>query len=241
VPSAPGLDRPEALPELAGVHWRPRVNDRSLSRMGRIWTLSTVAQTVPFVLAAAALAVLDPVLIPVSVVLLVHAWAIPELYAARGAGVVRRRGGDDHPGEPVALGLLGDLIDHRSRELHARTGLVLERARLGSWLVGEKGALLVRPAGRRVHCYCVHVPDPELPPSDRIAHLLLALRSDESGFATVANLAFAGARWRLRRRLAAPAREALDAAAGSARDAPTRIAEPVDDVPGAAGGSGRSV
>ena len=38
----------------------------------------------------------------------------------------------------------------------------------------------------------------ELPSSDRIAHLLLALRTDESGFTTVANLAFSGARWRPR-------------------------------------------
>jgi hypothetical protein len=182
-----------------------------------MWTASTIAQTLPFVLAAVALAVLDAVLIPVSAALLVHAWAIPELYAARGAGVVRRRDPAVHPGEPVALGLLGDLVDHSSRELHGRSGLVLERARLGTWLVGERGALLVRPGGRRVHCYCVRVPDPDLPPSDRIAHLLLALRTDESGFATVANLAFSGARWRLRRRLATPARFALDAAARAAR------------------------
>jgi hypothetical protein len=239
LPTVAGVGGAEALPELAGVHWRPRVTDESLARTGHLWTLSTVAQTIPFVLAAAALAVLDPVLIPVSVVLLIHAWAIPELYAARGAGVVRRQDRNVHPGETVALGLLGDLIDHRSRELHARTGLVLERGRLGTWLVGERGALLVRPGGRRVHCYCVRVPDPELPPSDRIAHLLLALRTDESGFATVANLAFSGARWRLRRRLVAPAREALDCAAESARDAPTGIAETVQGVLGAAAGSAR--
>lgn len=207
----------EGLPELAGVHWRPRVTGRSLAQTGRRWTLSTAAQTIPFVVTAAALAALRPWLVPVSVVLLIHAWAIPELYAARGAGVVRRRGGCGHPAEPVALGLLGDLIDHRSRELHGRTGLVLERASLGVWLVGEKGALLVRPGGRRVDCYCVRVPDPWLPPSDRIAHLLLALRTDECGFATVANVAFSGARWRLRRRLTPPAREALDAAVWTAR------------------------
>ena len=62
------------------------------------------------------------------------------------------------------------------------------------WLVGEAGALLVRPGGRRVNCYCVKATGAELPPSDRIAHLLLALRADEAGFATVANLAFSGAR-----------------------------------------------
>ena len=54
--------------------------------------------------------------------------------------------------------------------------------------------------------------EPGLPSGDRIAHLLLALRSDEAGFATVANLAFSGARWRLRRRLPPHARAALDAA-----------------------------
>ena len=90
------------------------------------------------------------------------------------------------------------------------------------------------------------VPDASLPPSDRIAHLLLALRTDEAGFATVANLSFSGARWRVaggwprwrgrrwtlqqhslysifvarwrvRRRLTPVAREALDAAAAEAR------------------------
>ena len=60
-----------------------------------------------------------------------------------------------------------------------RTGLVLERGAFGVWLVGEAGALLVR--GRRVHCWCVRATDPALPSSDRIAHLLLALRADEAG------------------------------------------------------------
>jgi hypothetical protein len=117
----------------------------------------------------------------------------------------------------VSVGLLGDLIGHEARDLHTRTGLVLERAGLGVWLIGPAGALLVRPGGRRVNCYCVRVNDPELPSGDRIAHLLLALRSDERGFATVANLAFSGARWRVRRRLDKTVRPALDAAAGAAR------------------------
>ena len=71
----------------------------------------------------------------------------------------------------------------------------------GVWLVGEAGAVLVRPGGRRVHCWCVHAEDRSLPSADRIAHLLLALRTDEQGFATVANLAFSGSRRRVRRRL----------------------------------------
>lgn len=183
------------------------------------WTLSTAAHTVPFVAVAAVLGIARPILVPVALILLVHAWAIPELYAARGAAVAKRVGFERGPSEAVALGLLGDLVDHATRELHAQSGLVLERGRLGVWLVGEAGALLVRPGGRRVHCYCVRATDRQLPPSDRLAHLLLALRTDEAGFATVANLAFSGARWRVRRRLPAPARIALEVAARRARQA----------------------
>jgi hypothetical protein len=174
-----------------------------------LWTFCTVAVVVPFIAVAVGLAVVKPLLIPISLIALVHAWAIPELYAARGAGVVRPRKAAGGPAERRALGLLGDLIDHRARELHERTGLVLERGALGVWLIGEAGALLVRPHGRRVHCYCVRAVDATLPAGDRIAHLLLALREDEAGFATVANLAFSGAPWRVRRRLAAPTRGAL--------------------------------
>jgi hypothetical protein len=208
------------LPELAGVWWRQRASDQTLTREGRLWTLTAVAHSVPFLAAAVALPTLTPVLIPISLVLVVHAWMIPELYAARGAGVVRPRPGRaGDPAEQAALGLLGDLLGHGARELHARTGLVLEPGVLGVWLVSEAGALLVRPGGRRVHCYCVRVTEPGLPSSDRISHLLLALREDESGFATVANLTFAGAPWRLRRRLARPARVALAAAVAEARRA----------------------
>jgi hypothetical protein len=211
-----------ALPELASVYWRPRASERTLRRAGRWWTLVAIGHSVPFVAAAIALGLLKPVTIPVGVVLLIHAWVIPELYAARGAGVVKPRGHRtphdpaDATAERVALGLLGDLLDRRAWKLHARTGLAPERGAMGVWLVGESGALLVRPGGRRVHCYCVKVSDPALPPSDRTAHLLLALREDESGFATVANVAFVGAPWRLRRRLPTAARDALRAAVDEA-------------------------
>jgi hypothetical protein len=185
--------------------------------MARWWTLTTVAHTAPFVAVAALLAWLSPMTIPVGIVLLAHAWIIPELYAARGANVVRKRGIVSTTQERIALGLLGDLVGHDERELLSSTGLVVEPGRLGVWVVGEAGAFVVRPGGRRVHCYCVKATDPELPPSDRTAHLLLALRADESGFATVANLAFSGACWRLRRRLSPPARRALSAARAIAR------------------------
>lgn len=206
-----------ALPELATVYWRPRVDSRALVRAGRLWTLSTTVQVVPFVAFAIFLGIAAPVTLPVSAIALAHAWIIPELYAARGAGVVRPRRRTNAEAETRALGMLGDLIDRSVFELHEHSGLVLERGGLGVWLVAEAGALLVRPGGRRVHCYCVQVREPELPSADRVAHLLLALRCDETGFATVANQAFSGARWRLRRRLPARARVGLDAAVVMAR------------------------
>ena len=175
------------------------------------------AHTIPFIAAAGLLAALDPVTVPVAVILLAHAWIIPELSASRGAGVLRAKPASGSAAELRAAGLLGDLVGHEARDLHARTGLVLEAGRLGSWLIGEAGAVLVRPRGRRVLCYCVKVPDPDLPRGDRIAHLLLALREDEAGFATVANVAFCGARWRLRRRLPSGAATALDRAVVAAR------------------------
>ncbi len=205
-----------ALAELASVPWRARADERWLRRYGRLWQAWTVLYTVPFAAAGAALLLLAPIAAPVALVALAHAWIIPELYAFRGASVVRPKG-PRGLGEPVAQGFLGDLLAHDARELHARTGLALERAGLGAWLVGETGALLVTPGGRRVHCFCVAATDRTLPPSDRVAHLLLALRTDEQGFATVANHAFAGAPWRVRRRLPSPMRPALDAARAVAR------------------------
>ena len=213
----------EPLPELATVHWRPRVDEGRLRRTATLWTATTVAHVVPFVGAGAVLFAVEPLALPVSLASLAHAWVIPELYAQRGANVVRPKPPRADPqAERVSVGLLGDLIGHEARALHAETGLVLERGVLGVWLVGPAGALLVRPGGRRVHCYCVRVTDVDLPSGDRIAHLLLALRSDEHGFATVANLAFSGARWRVARRLDRTQRPALAAAAAVARALDTR-------------------
>lgn len=227
------IDR--ALPELAAVPWRPRASAGSLVRRGRIWTLWSLAHTVPFVALGAFLLVLEPLTAPAALAAFAHAWLIPELYAMRGARVVAPKGprtggaaarqasamrspvkGSDGA-EHVAQGLLGDLLGHEERDLQRETGLALERGTLGTWLVGEAGALLVAPGGRRVHCFCVAARDAALPPSDRIAHLLLALRTDETGFATVANHAFAGMPWRVRRRLAPRARSALAAALRAAR------------------------
>jgi hypothetical protein len=200
------------------VHWRPRVDGARLDRLGTLWTLTTVAHVVPFLGAAALLMALNPIALPVALACAAHAWVIPELYAQRGANVLRPHRRAAAEPERRAAGLLGDLVGHEARTLHAATGLVLEDGRLGVWLVGEAGALLLRDERpRRAYCYCIRVDGRaegarDLPSGDRIAHLLLALRADEQGFATVANLSFSGARWRVRRRAAAPIRPAIHAA-----------------------------
>jgi hypothetical protein len=213
--SAPGA----LLPETEAVYWRPRVDARRLKITGRLWTATSLAHSIPFAATSVGLFLVDPITTPVGLALLAHAWAIPELYAGRGANVVRPAKRANDAAERTAVGLLGDLVGHEARDLHARTGLLLERGRLGVWLVAEAGAVLVRPGGRRLHCWCVRVDDPGLPAADRIAHLLLALREDEAGFATVANQAFSGAPWRLRRRMPKQMRPALDAAVAAAKPA----------------------
>jgi len=222
--AAAGPRTAPALPELQGVPWRQPIDEAALRRIDRRWTRWTAGQEVPFLLTAAGLPWLSPVLGILSAGALGFAVLIPHLYANRGAGVVApprpwgaaAAGAPGQDAEQRALGLLGDLVGHDARAVLERTGFVLERGRFGVWLLGPAGALLVRPGGRRVQCYCVHATGEPLPRADRIAHLLLALRADESGFATVANLSFSGARWRVRRCLGAPAREALDAAAAIA-------------------------
>jgi hypothetical protein len=217
VGSDPVRGQTPALPELASVYWRPRVDARSLERHGRLWTLTTLAHVIPFGLVAVGLMLLNPLSAPVAGIALVQAWMIPRLYAQRGANVVRPKPRDTDAGaEHTAMGLLGDLVAHGPCDLYARTGLLLERGALGHWLIGEAGALLVAPRGRRIHCFCVRVPEESLPPSDRVTHLLLALRADETGFATVANRAFSGASWRVKRRLLKRMRPAVDAAVAAA-------------------------
>jgi len=222
LPASGELPAPGGLPELANVSWRNRADEASLRRADRTWTLSIVAHEVPFLTTAVVLPLLAPVLAVVSVFALAFAWAIPALYAARGAGVLRparRRAPVGQVAERRALGFLGDLVGHDARGLALRTGLVVERGRFGVWVLGPAGALLVRPGGRRAQCYCVRVTDTDLPLADRVAHLLLALRADESGFATVANLAWSGACWRLRPRLSLEAREGLAVGVAMARRA----------------------
>ena len=199
-----------ALPELAAVPWRKRIDADRLRRWGRVWTLWTVGWTIPFVAAGIFLIWIQPLAFAVALASFAHAWLIPEIHAFRGASVLRPKGARHEHAEPVAQGFLGDLLNHDARQLQRETGLVLEQGRLGTWLIGEAGGVLFLPDSGRVHCFCVTATDKALPPSDRIAHLLLALRSDEVGFATIANHAFSGASWRVRRRLPKEMRPAFD-------------------------------
>jgi hypothetical protein len=201
------------LSEAAAMPWRRRTSERSLLREGRIWTLWSVGVVVTFGLPAALLVWIQPLAFPVSAIFLGHAIAVLHLQARRGARGVKPIGDPQTRPEQMALGLLGDLVGHDERELLTESGLALQRGRLGAWLIGQEGAILVRPGGHRVHCFCVRVGEAgDLPPADRIAHLLLALREDEQGFATVANRNFSGATWRLKLQLPAGAHPALNRA-----------------------------
>lgn len=202
------------LAEAAAMPWRRRASERTLAKEGRIWTLWSVALVVTFGLPAALLIWIEPLAFPVSAIFIGHAVAVLHLQARRGARGVKPMPEAATAPERRALGLLGDLVGHEARELLLHTGLAFERGRLGAWLVGQEGAILIRPGGRRVHCLCVRVGESgDLPAGDRVAHLLLALREDEEGFATVANRNFSGARWRLWPELPKPVRPALRMAA----------------------------
>ena len=207
------------LDEAARLHWREDVSARTLRRDGRRWTAWTAWIVAVFVAPGIALLAIEPLTFPAAAICFAHAWAIPWLQARRGARQVVPIGSErsaagrpraDAGAERVALGLLGDLVGHAERDLLTETGLALQRGTLGTWLVGEQGAFLVRSGGRRVDCWCVRVGEVgELPGGDRVAHLLLALREDELGFAKVANLGFSGARWRVRRQLPERSRPVL--------------------------------
>jgi hypothetical protein len=209
-----------SLPEAASFAWRrEHASARTLRRDARRWTAWTAWVAGLFALPGLVLVWIEPWTLPVALLCFAHAWAVPSLQARRGARSVVAIGSErsvagERVEERVALGLLADLVGHEERELLATTGLARHPGRLGTWLIGEQGAFVVRPRGRfgghRVFCWCVRVGDASgLPAADRVAHLLLAVREDEEGFATVANLAFSGARWRVLRHLDAASSAAL--------------------------------
>jgi hypothetical protein len=209
---------PPTLDEAAALWWREDVSAASLRRDDRHWTIWTTWIAAVFVAPAILLLWLEPLTFPVAAVCFAHAWLIPWIQARRGAQQVTPLGPPSSGPDRVAIGLLGDLLDHAERDLLLRSGLAIQLGELGVWLLGERGAFLVRPGGRRVDCWCVRVGDAsELPGADRIAHLLLGLREDELGFAKIANLSFSGASWRLRGQLDYGSREALAVARRQAR------------------------
>jgi hypothetical protein len=215
------------LVEAQRLRWRKPVSATTLRRDGHRWTLWTVGVAITFGLPSVVLLLLSPWTLPAALLWSGHGIAIVLMQPRRGARAIVAIGSERSAGrltganpeaESVALGLLGDLVGHDQRELLQRTGLALHKGDLGVWLVGERGALMVRPGGRRVDARCVRVAEPdELPAADRVAHLLLALREDESGFATVANLNFSGSTWRCRRPMPSRERPALDKARAVAR------------------------
>jgi hypothetical protein len=207
------MEASTVLAEAAAMPWRRRTSDRTLRREGRIWTLWSAGLVVTFGLPAALLVWIEPLAAPASAIFLAHGFAVLHIQARRGARSVKPISDPANAAagpQRTALGLLGDLVGHDARRLLTETGLALQRGALGMWLVGQEGAILIRPGGHRVHCFCVRVGEGEdLPPADRVAHLLLALREDEEGFATVANRNFSGATWRLRMQLPRRVRPAL--------------------------------
>jgi hypothetical protein len=216
------LESSAGLAEAARLPWRPRTNASTLRRHERRWTAWTGWVVFVFTAPGVALIAIEPLTFPAALLCFAHAWAVPWIQARRGATWIvpigsersaARRKDRDSGAESAALGLLGDLVGHGQRDLLAATGVAVEPGSLGTWLVGEQGAILVRPGGRRLDCWCVRVAEHgDLPAGDRVAHLLLALREDEAGFAKVANFGFSGAQWRVRRHLPERARPALDAA-----------------------------
>ena len=223
--AAPVAGTGEGLVEAQRLPWRERASERTLVRDGRRWTLWTTGVILAFGLPALVVLALELWLFPVALIFVAHAYGICRLQSARAVRSVVPLGsnsGTVRSGpEAVAIGLLGDLLDHRQRDLLMQSGLAMQRGRLGVWLLGERGALLVRPGGRRIFSFCVRVGESDdLPGGDRVAHLLLALREDEEGFATVANLGFSGAVWRCRRRMQPQQIVALEAAVAEARRCP---------------------
>ena len=205
-----------ALPELAAVPWRGRIDARYLQRRGWLWTLQTVAFVVPFTAAGIFLIALEPLALPVALASFAHGWVIPELTPSAGrTRSVRRAARVTRMPSRSRRGCSATCWDMTPATCSATPGWRWSAARSASGCSARR-AVLVANGGKRVHCFCVGTTDRDLPPSDRIAHLLLALRTDEEGFATVANHAFSGAPWRLRRRIRKEQRRALKAAVAKA-------------------------
>ena len=130
---------------------------------------------------------------------------IPELYAQRGANSAPAWQGSERA--RAAFGWTARRPRrHEARELHARTGLVLEPGRLGGVAVGEAAPSCCTAADARPSATAIKVDGRALAATggaterDRIATPLLALR-ETSRALRPSRTQLAGARWRLRRRM----------------------------------------
>ena len=165
----------------------------------------TALYVTPLIVVAVVLFWLEPLLVPgLARSALVHAWVIPELFANRGAGVVRvsRRSARRAP-EQRRAGAAGRPA--RPRRARPAAPTPAWRSSAAGWASGwwaRPARCWCAPAGGACTPSACAWPTRTCPARTAIAHLLLALREDEQGFATVANHAFAGATWRMRRRLA---------------------------------------
>ena len=197
----------EAPPETAAVHWRPRRwTRRGCALYARSWTVDdgrpgrADAARPPSLLLS-----LDPLTVAVGVILLAHAWAIPELYANRGAKVVKPRPRAARPAGARPRSACSATSSATRRASCTRApGWCSSAGALGVWLVGEAGALLVRGAAACTAgaCACrtrAAVRRPHRAPAARAARGRAGLRDRGQP-------RLRGARWRVRRRL--PKRDA---------------------------------
>ena len=191
---------------------------RWLRRWGRIWHAWTLLYTVPFIAAGVGLIVLEPLAAPVALAALRARLDHPRAVRLPGG----ERGAAEGPAQRGGRAGGAGPARRPARPRRARAS-ARDRPRAGARRAGRLAAWArparcsCRPAAGASTASAWRATERELPPSDRIAHLLLALRVDEEGFATVANHAFAGAPWRVGGGCPRRMRPALDAARLAAR------------------------
>ena len=155
----------EPLPELAAVHWRPRVDAARLRPQGAAVDARPPSPTsCRSSRRASCCFLVQPLALPVSLAVLRPRLGHPRALRparrqrrARASPAARRR-----EAEALSVGLLGDLVGHEARALHAQTG---SSSSAGAWARGSSGppARCSCGLGRaaRACCYCVGVNDPD--------------------------------------------------------------------------------
>ena len=161
----------DVLPEVAAVHWRQRVDGRRLRLLGRAVDADDrrARRPVPRRRRRCCCA-LEPLTAPVALASLAHAWIIPELYAQRGANVVRAKPtrATTRRSAPRS-GCSATSSTTRRASCTRAPGSCSSAAALGDLARGRGG----RAAGQRTTvaactCWCVRVNDPR--PAQRRPH-----------------------------------------------------------------------